>query len=91
MDKKKADAHRMHFRKSVGGVPVLLVDADDRWGVVIVNEGSSTLLMGRESGTISTLGMGLPANEVFMDTFSVDAWWALFPSITGTVSGYYMR
>lgn len=91
MDKKKADAHRMHFRKSVGGVPVLLVDADDRWGVVISNEGSATLLMGRASGTLSTLGMGLATNEIFMDDSSVDAWWALFPSITGTVSGYYMR
>lgn len=90
MDTKKALGTRTPFRTIVGSsVPVLLVSASHRWGVVIVNEGSTVLKVGT-SGTVSATGIGVPASQSLSDTFSSDEYWGLFVSSSGTVSGFYV-
>lgn len=92
MDKKKADGHRVHFAILVGSTPRLICGADDRWGIVIVNENTLSLLRVGFSGTVATLGIGIPAGQSLSDTYSVDEYWAVYGSgLSGTVSGFYIR
>lgn len=92
MDKKQADGHRVHFVKSnIGSTPTLLVGSGSRWGVLIVNESSTDILRVGFSGTVGTIGIGIPAGQSLSDTFSVDDYWAAYASgKSGTVSGFYV-
>lgn len=91
MDKKRADGHRVHFAKLVGSTPTLLVGADSRWGVIFVNENSTDVLRVGYSGTVASIGIGIPGGQSLSDTFSVDEYWGVYASgKSGTVSGFYV-
>lgn len=66
--------------------PKLLIDGGSRQCVVIYT-GASSVYLGI-TGTNPATWMLVPANTVFHDMFSSDAWWCSTPSSSGTVSGY---
>ena len=87
MDKLPASEHRTHFRFVVPSVyPVLIVHSGAKNKVVIVNEGAS-LRIGH-SGSIASAGMYFPTGGYHEDTYSMDGWWAIAPTSSGSVSGY---
>jgi uncharacterized protein YjlB len=87
MDVKPASGRRVHFSKVVGQVPLLLVGEGGRHALVFSNTGGADVRVGH-SGSLSTLGMIIPAGQGFTDNYSTDDWWAVAASSSGTVSGF---
>lgn len=87
MDKTPASGRRSHFSKIVAQTPVLLVGAGGRHAVVFSNVGGADIRIG-PSGSLSSIGMIIPAGQGFTDNYSVDDWWAVASSSSGTVSGF---
>ena len=88
MDKKPADGHREHIRKAVTTTPTLLfTDDSGRHAVVMYNSGPADVLIGF-SGTVSTRGMTLKADQGFTDNYSKDDWWGVTTAGSGTISGF---
>lgn len=85
MDKKPADGHRMHFSVVATTTPKLLVGSGGRHAIVFVTDAAVRV---GYSGTLSTLGMNIPANQGFTDNYSTDEWWVSTASSSGTVSGF---
>ena len=93
MDKTSARMHgRKEFRVLVTSVPVLLVGADERWAVVMINEGDGDVYIGGAPGSTTGTWMLLPADQGFTDNYTSDPWYARTTSATvsGTVSGWYI-
>jgi len=87
MEHLPASRHRQHFRFIVPSVyPVLIVHDGEKKEVIIVNEGAS-LRIGH-SGSIATAGMYFPTGGYHKDTYSMDGWWAIALSSSGSLSGY---
>ena len=86
-----ADAKREHFRRIVGGTPILICLPGARDAFVVVNETANVDIYLGYSGSISTLGMTLPGEQLFEDDYSQDEWWAYAPTSSGTLSGYIAR
>lgn len=87
MDIKSAQGQRVHFSKLVAQVSTLLVGQGNRHAVVFTNTGGADVRIG-PSGSLSSLGMVLPAGQGFTDNYSTDEWWAVAASSSGTVSGF---
>ena len=88
MDKKPASSYRGHFRVSaITSTPTLLVSKGEREAVMIINEGPSAVYLGI-SGTPTNKWMYLPKDVPFFDNYSIDEWWAITLTSSGTVSGY---
>ena len=90
MDKTSARLHgRKEFRIIVDTNPILLVGDDERWAVVMVNEGPADVYIGSPNSTTGTW-MYLPADQGFTDNYSSDPWYARTLTSSGTVSGWYI-
>jgi hypothetical protein len=80
--------NRSHFKFVVpSAYPVLIVGAGSRHTLFIVNEGADGTRIGF-SGTVATEGMYMEAKSVHEDIWSMDEWWAIAPSSSGSISGY---
>ena len=87
MDNKPASGHRIHFRRIVGTTPVLLANEGNRHAFVMTNVGNADVSIGY-SGSLSALGILIPANQGYSDNYSIDEYWAVASSGSGTVSGF---
>ena len=88
MENKPAGGHRIHFSKVVAQQPVLLAQEGSRYAILIVHDSSASLRVGN-SGTVQTDGLLLASSaHGFWDDLSVDAYWAVYPSGSGTVTGF---
>jgi hypothetical protein len=80
--------NRQHFKFVVpSAYPVLIAGEGSRYTVIIVNEGADATRIG-PSGSLATEGMYMEAKSVHEDIWSMDEWWAIAPSSSGSVSGY---
>lgn len=86
MDIKPADGHRNHFVVIATATPKLIVGAGNRNALVFTTD--AAIRVGMSSGTLSTEGMIVPANQGFTDNYSTDEWWVIASSGSGTVSGF---
>ena len=88
MEHFPASERRQHFRFIVpSAYPVLIIHSGPRKKAVIVNEGADATRIGF-SGSIATEGMYMEAKKSHIDTYSMDEWWVIAPSSSGSVSGY---
>lgn len=87
MDVKSAAGTRAHFNVLATTTPKLLVGAGGRHAFVLVNETAVTVRIGY-SGSLASLGMGIPASQGFTDNYSRDEYWIKSDSSSGTISGF---
>jgi hypothetical protein len=87
MDNKPAGGRRIHFSRVVSQTPVLLAQEGGRHAFVMTNIGSADVRVGF-SGSLSTLGILVPGNAGYSDNYSMDEYWAVAASGSGTVSGF---
>lgn len=88
MENSPAIGKRIHFSKVVAQTPVLLAVEGQRYGILIVHDSSVSLRVGH-SGTVTTEGLQLASSAYgFWDDLSKDAYWAYYPSGSGTVTGF---
>jgi hypothetical protein len=87
-DQRAAEQKRLHFNLIVpSAYPVLIHPEVIRDMIVMINETSQALRVGH-SGTVATLGMYLPQNVLFEDKYTMDEYWAIAISTSGSISGY---
>jgi hypothetical protein len=78
---------RVPFSILATTTPKLLLEAGSRQCAVFYT-GATAVYLGVTGTAPSSGWMLVPANTVFHDLFSSDAWWAATAAGSGTLSGY---
>ena len=79
------NGRRIPFAVIATSTPKLIVGEGGRWAFTMTT--NIAVRIG-SSGTLSTLGTLIPADNGFTDSYTMDEYWVIAPTSSGTVTGF---